>query len=732
LRSSAEEKGFKKMKENVEIWRDVSGIPHIEALNETDMYWGQGYVHATDRGMQILLMRILGQGRVCEFLDSSEDSLKIDTFFRKMNWAGKTEGQIEKLSAQEKSYLDSYTAGINAAFSKKIPWEFKLLGYKPEEWTGYDCIMISRMIGYLTLAQSQAEMEKLFLEMVQANVSQKKLEELFPGILGELDIELLKKVKLSERIVPPELLWGIGAPRMMASNNWVVSGKKTASGRPILANDPHLEANRLPNVWSEMVLKTKERYMMGGTMPGCPGLLVGRTPDLAWGATYSFADAIDSWIEKCKDGKYYREDKNQWIPFQERKEIIKRKKKEQVEIIFYENNHGTLEGDPSLEGYYLATEWAANESGAESLSGIFELWNAKSVEHGMNALGKLEASMNFVFADSNGDIGYQMTGKIPVRRKGISGFVPLPGWKKENDWLGFLKIKELPRIKNPKEGFFKTANQNLNKYGKSDPINIPMDDYRADRISNLLTAQNSLTIVDMKTMHYDVYSLQAEYFMKILQPLLPDTEQGKMLKDWNRKYSADSKGAFLFELFYTELYKEVFGKADIGEQVIDFLKTESGIFVDFYKNFDRILLAEKSAWFNRRSRNEIFKTAAERALSVEAKEWQDVQKFFMTNILFNGKLPAFLGFDRGPVVAIGNRATIHQGQIYRSGGRDTTFLPSLRIITDFASDDMYTNLIGGPSDRRFSKWYCSDLENWVLGKYKKISPDSDQEKLEFK
>ena len=146
------------MKENLKIWRDKNGIPHVEALNEADMYWGQGYVHATDRGMQILLMRILGQGRVSELLDSSEESLKIDTFFRKMNWAGKTSEQIEKLSTQEKIYLDSYTEGINAAFLKKVPWEFKLLGYKPERWTGFDCIMISRMIGYLTLAQSQAEM----------------------------------------------------------------------------------------------------------------------------------------------------------------------------------------------------------------------------------------------------------------------------------------------------------------------------------------------------------------------------------------------------------------------------------------------------------------------------------------------------------------------------------------------------------------------------------------------
>ncbi|OQX94737.1 hypothetical protein B6I21_09055, partial [candidate division KSB1 bacterium 4572_119] len=158
---------------------------------------------------------------------------------------------------------------------------------------------------------------------------------------------------------------------------------------------------------------------------------------------------------------------------------------------------------------------------------------------------------------------------------------------------------------------------------------------------------------------------------------------------------------------------------------------ECGTFIDFYENFDRILLSKKSSWFGGRTREEIYKTVAEQALDVKPKAWKEVQKFTLTNILFSGKLPRFLGFDRGPVVGIGNRATIHQGQIYRNAGRDTTFMPSYRIVTDLVGDELYTNISGGPSDRRFSKWYCSDLKNWGLGKYKTISPDSDQEKIKF-
>ncbi len=717
------------MKKNIQIWRDKNGIPHVESDNVTDLFYGQGYVHATDRGMQILLMRILGKGRVAEILDPSNDSVEIDKFFRKMNWAGNLSEQVNQLERKEKEYLFSYCDGINEVFSRKIPWEYKLMGYKPEKWIPEDCLMISRMIGYLTLAQSQSEMERLFVELVQANVSKEKLDELFPNILGELDIDLLKKVTLNDRIVPSKL-WGKAIPRMMASNNWVISGSKTVSGRPIVANDPHLEVNRLPNVWCEVVLKSKDRFLLGGSMPGFPGVLTGRNNNVAWGVTYAFVDAVDSWVEECQEGKYLREDK--WLDFTQRKEIIKQKKKKDTEIIFYENNHGVLDGNPFEEGYYLTTKWAASESGAISLSAVLKMWDCKTVEEGMNTFGKTETGWSFVFADSNDDIGFQMSGNVPKRRKGISGFVPLPGWKKENDWQGLLDIKELPRCINPEQGFFATSNHNLNYLGTANPINMPMGSYRVDRINDILKNGNKFTIDDTFKMHFDVYSLQAEYFMKILKPLLPDTEQGKILRNWDLKYTLDSKGAFLFEEIYRELYKEVFGKNGFNETVIDYLGNETGTFIDFYDNFDKILLKDKSVWFGEKTRDELYKKVIHRTIDVTPKKWGTVHKFTMTNILLGEKTPNFMGFNKGPIEVIGGRATIHQGQIYQSAGRTTTFFPSYRTVTEIGNDDFYSVLAGGPSDRRFSKWYCSDLKNWISGKYKIVSQDKNSEKKPFK
>ncbi|MGH7597569.1 MAG: penicillin acylase family protein, partial [bacterium] len=426
------------------IRRDEHGVPHVEASDEAGLYYGMGYCHAMDRGMQMLLMRILGQGRGSEFLEASDEMLAIDTFFRRMNWAGGTAPEIDKLTLEAKKFSLAYCDGANAALAKKIPWELKLLGYRAEPWKIEDIILLARMVGYLTLAQSQAEIERLFIEMVQAGVSREKLDELFPEILGGLDIELLKKVKLSERIVPTGVKWNHIVPTMVASNNWVISGTKTASGKPILANDPHLETNRLPNVWYELVLKSHGRYFIGVTMPGLPGILIGRNPDVAWGATYTFMDAVDSWIEHCKDGKFLQ-DKNQWMEFRQRKEIIKRKKKPPVEITFFENEHGVLEGNPLEEGYYLTTRWVPSTFGAASLNSAFKMWHAASVEEGMNHLGRLESAFNWVLADRHGNIGYQMSGLMPKRRAGLSGFVPQPGWKKENDWQGFVDHKDLPR-----------------------------------------------------------------------------------------------------------------------------------------------------------------------------------------------------------------------------------------------------------------------------------------------
>jgi penicillin amidase len=723
------------MKDKVELWRDEYGVPHVRAEDLASLYWGFGYVHGRDRGLQLLFMRILGQGRVSELLDPGESSLVIDLFFRRMNWSGRMEGQERSISEQSRRLVEAYCAGINRALEERFPWELRLLGVRPEPWRLEDSLLLSRMTGYLTLAQTQAEVERLLVEMVQAGVPRVRLDELFPGILAGLDEELLRQVALQERMVPSDLLWGSGAPAFTASNSWVVAASRSASGRAVMCNDTHLETNRLPNIWSEVVLETSGRWAAAATMPGLPALIVARTPDLAWGATYPFMDAVDSWIERCRQGEFYREGEG-WMPFQERRESILRKGKAAVETVFYENEHGVLDGDPRREGLYLSTRWASAASGGPSLDAAAGMWEAGGVAQGMELLGRLETAWSWVLADREGNIGFQMSGLLPRRRPGVSGFVPLPGWDRGNDWQGFVDPHELPRALNPEEGFFITANHDQNEYGRVAAVNICKGPYRAERIRELLAAGGRLDAEAMRAIQLDLYSTQAARFMQIMRPLLPDTAGGRLLREWDGRYDPQSRGATLFERVYGELYLEVFGKQGLGEAVMRHLKRETGIFVDYYINFDRVLLSQSSAWFGGENRGALYRRALQRALgsaevpggaggraaSGAVRRWGREQRVVLSHILFGGKLPRFLGFDRGPIVLPGGRATVSQGQIYRSGGRTTTFAPSLRAITDFAEDSILLSISGGPSDRRFSRWYCSDLKRWQAGRHKRLRP----------
>jgi penicillin amidase len=231
-------------------------------------------------------------------------------------------------------------------------------------------------------------------------------------------------------------------------------------------------------------------------------------------------------------------------------------------------------------------------------------------------------------------------------------------------------------------------------------------------------------------MQFDVRSLQAEAFMAVLRPLLPDTPQGRRLAEWDCRYDTDSTGAFLFEEFYWRLVKDVFG-ATLGAAVIEYLAHDTAVFTCFYDRFDRLLLAERSAWFGGQPREEWFRSAARSALDVEPRPWGESRRYALKHLLFGGKLPRWLGFDRGPVPGLGGRATVHQGQTVRTARRETAYVPSYRIVADLATDELYTNLEGGPSDRRFSRWYCSGLADWLARRYKTLAPNAHQERRPF-
>lgn len=703
----------------IKIQRIEGGIPEIKAGNEKDLFFGLGYCHAYDRGIQMMVMKTLGSGRAAELLKGSNEMVEIDRFFRSTGWQYNVQSELEKFTVEELEKLQAYCDGANECFQKRKPWELsKLLGFKGFKWSIEDMVLLSRMIGYLTLAQAQGEIEHLFIELVQKGVSKELLNELFPDILGDYDEELLKKIHLVDNIIPEAVKQSKIVDPMMASNNWVINGAKSQSGAPILVNDPHLEINRLPSVWYEVRLNKNGNISHGMTMPGICGLLIGANGNLAWGTTYAFMDAIDSWIEHCKDESYLKDGK--WIPFKKREEVIKVKGKQAQKVTFYENEHGVLQGEPIEEGYYLSSRWSGQDGGATSIKNGLLMFSRSSVEEGMECLGKFEMAFNWVLADQEGNIGYQMSGLLPKRKEGVSGFAPLVGWDSTYDWNGYYPHTDLPSELNPKGGVIATANEKITMSGKAQTQTIAMGDYRSKRIKQLLAENLKLNEEDMKNMHYDVYSIQAELFMDYIRPLLPDTSNGICLKEWDLCYDIDSKGAFLFEQVYRSLYAIVFGTV-IGKTDQQFLQNETGVFVDFYENFDKILLKESSAWYGEKTKREIYEEAIHIGLEGKAEKWGEVNQFSLKNILLGEAFPDFFGFNKGPFALPGGRATILQGQVYRANNRNTTFAPSCRMIVNFGENTIYTNYSGGVSDRRFSKFYNNDFQNWNSKNYRKYS-----------
>lgn len=707
---------------SIEIKRNEHGIPEITAFSYRDAAYALGWVHANDRQLQIMITRIILEGKASEKIAASPELIEMDKFMKSLDLYPDIAEQKKLLERDVRESAEDYSAGINSYMEEAgRVFELKLLKCVIDPWKIEDSMMLAKVFSYFGLTDVQGNMEKLIVQMIQNGIDEKRIKELFPYLTDKIDYDLYKKVKLAPPLVPGAVQWLSKIPRFTGSNNWAVSGKLTESGMPILCGDPHLEVNRMPAIWHEVVIHLPEDTIIGFALPGTPSVIIGRNRNLAFSPTYSFMDMIDFRIEECRDGKYRRG--NTWHHFDVKEEIIRTKKGEEIKIRIYENELGILEGDPAVDGFYLIRQWSAGrECGAQELNVIHNIMKSKTVREGMKHYRDLDAaSFNFVMADTGGNIGYQMSGRFFNRPSGVSGLLPLPAWDKKYNSRGYVSKNRLPSLYNPKEGMIVTANQDLNHLGTSNPINLAMAPYRAERIEQMLKMKKKVGIEYMKEIHYDLYSIQAEKMMKIIHPLLNDSEKESILKNWDFRYKSDSKAASIFENIYSSMLETVFGDFGFGREAEKYLFTETSIFNDYFGNFDNILLNKKSCWFKFGSRDDLLRTVIAEGLKKKSAEYGKTRKIYFKHLLFADKLPSFLGLDYGPVVLPGGRSTITQGQIFRSSGHTTTFSPSCRIIADMSDKSLLTNTTGGNCDRPFTKWYGNNNNGWLNGIYKKLS-----------
>ncbi len=715
---------------DIRLRRIAGGVLEIRGMDDLDFAAGLGFGHACDRALQLLFTRLAGQGRLSECLEDNDETLRIDIFMRERGFARYAAMETVEMIPETRSWVEAYAEGVNCGLQAcGTPLEFRLVGYRPEPWQPADTFTTAKLVSYLGLAEAQEDAEKFIVQAIASGVPFEPLRQLFSPWLDGIDdslVELLKRVRVEQPLLPPQVRRETPLPSLMSSNNWAVSAWRSASGAPLQCNDPHLECNRLPSIWYEVAAQLKDDFRIGITMPGMPGLIMGRTRALSMGFTYGFMDMVDHFIEEVHDGRFRRG--AGWAEFQLRTEKIRRKSQMPAEITVRENLHGVLEADSRSrwlqDGLYLCRAYSNHRGGvASSLEAIRRLPLAGTVEEAVEALHGFTNSFNYVIADRRGNIAYRQTGRLPRRRH--SGLLPVSGWDEANDWDGFVDDRDLTSFCNPPEGFIATANDDTDRPGHPKTINLCMGSYRLERIRHLLGGNRLLTVDDMKRIQTDLFSPQAECLMARLRPLLPDTPAARVLAQWDLRYERVSRGATIFEEVLQALLEAVFGENVFGHRMWRSLRDETSVLHIYHHLFDGILLGPDSpCFFGTDGQDALYRRVLVRVLSginpATVRPWGTVQRFTMRNLLFGGRLPRLLGFDYGPVSLEGGRATIVQCGILHSHGREAGIYPSYRYITDLAAESVYSALAGGPSDRRFSGLYTTDVDNWLHGRYKKV------------
>jgi penicillin amidase len=708
--------------------RDQHGVPHVEAATWLDAVYGLGYLHALDRGTQLLFARSVASGRAAEEISDSPELVETDRFFRRIALYRNLDIEATALPVAVSDQLESYCEGVNdglAAVGRTLAmWA---TGYAQTPWDTPAVMLIGQLLAFGGLAVSQMQNERLLLDLIHAGVSEEGLRELFSPRLDDVDFEMLRQVRISSKLSDEALELLIDLPRLAGSNAWAVSPQRSKTGGALLAADPHLEVNRLPAIWYEVVLRWGDSYAMGASLPGCPLLAVARTNRLAWGVTYMKGDTVDYFIEDCRRGGetgwQYRRGKA-WRDFDLREERIGRKGGETQVLQVYENAQGTLESDPEQRGfgYHLSLAWTGTQAGAGRAIGTWlDVIQADTVAEAMDVVRECsQPTLCWVFADRRGHIGMQSCGRFPLRGGGYNGLTPIPAWDPQNHWRGWVSKKLLPRIYDPPEGYLATANEEINPPGGPLLVTQTLSDYRVRRILERLAELPTATVEDMCDIQYDLLSVQARDLLKVFLPNLLEGEIKDRLAAWDFRYDVDSREATLFQRLYRNVLAELFGhQQGIGFRRILYLVSRAGFSAMVLAAIDRAVTGDGEHWLHGRDKGAVIRRAAEHISMDEISPWSEINNFHFTDRFFGShQVGRILGFNSRRYPMPGCHATPFQGHVMQTATRESTFAPSYHFVTDLSSDEVHTNLPGGPSENRFSRYYNIDVAPWFAGEYK--------------
>lgn len=606
----------------VTVYRDEWGVPHIEAATSLDLYMAQGYVTAQDRLWQMDVTRRAAAGRLSEVMGASQ--INTDKFLRTLMLRRSAERTIDALSPSAIAALEAYAAGVNAFIAEasangRLPVEFTILGYEPEPWSIVDTASVGKMMAYDLGGNFRAEVFRYQLRQAVGDELTREVMPTYPedGITIMRSNAAAKKVSSMDPYLPPAgkgldlsglLATAIYPDEHLGSNNWVVSGKLTQSGKPLLANDPHLGIS-LPAVWYQshlMVTSDKERLnVIGATFPGAPGVVIGHNEKVAWGVTNTGPDVQDLFIEKRNpDNPYQFEYMGKWEDALVYRDPIKVKGQADLPFEVVVTRHGPIVSEVvgSAEDRpqeALALKWTAHIPSTEP-EAILRLNRAGSWEEFREALKAFWVpTQNFVFASVDGTIAYRAGGIVPVRAKG-DGLMPVPGWDGEHEWTGYIPFDQMPEVVNPDAGYIVTANNKVIDDGYPHFLSYTWaEPYRATRIAELIQGKAGLTADDMQAMQTDFANLRARAMLPQLLPLLRKadlnaTEQAALtlLEKWDHVDSADQGAPLLFHLWWQQLDRHLYA-AKMGEDLYSRM-SDKGNLTDAM--VQRALTGDETSW----------------------------------------------------------------------------------------------------------------------------------------
>ena len=750
------------LQEKVKVFWGPYGIPHLFAANEHDLFVAQGYIHAQERLWQMDLSRHFLSGRLSEIIGEKfipwkelsihardKSTTDLDYFIRLIGTRRSACASLQLLPQEIIDRLLAYSEGVNhyiETHQKSLPVEFRLLRYRPEPWCPEDSLTIGKGFAFL-LSTS------LFTRLTMSAISDKlkgqetKLKSLFPTYpTGETTITRSASNSVHGILgflsgTFQEINWTVAG---QGSNNWVIAPWRSSTGKAILCNDPHLRL-ALPAFWYLMHLKAShpsneadDFEVWGSSIPGSPYIQIGHNRWIAWGVTAAVCDDADLYREKIhpqESNRYLVND--QWEKMELIKEKIRIRGGKEINKTIRVTRHGPVISDFIRDGVAteaLALKWTAHDPNKE-LCALHGTNRARNWNEFLDSLShQVAPTLNYVYADTQGNIGYSLAGRVPIRPRPCS-LLPLPGWDQDFDWQGYIPFKELPRIYNPPEGVIATANNriadNSYPYHLSDLFDAP---YRIQRIKGLLTSKERLSLEDMAQFQNDTVSIQGKEIIGLLKAdFEKSTDNDTSLKEsvdrlirWDGSCSEKSPEAALFHLFYHRLKTNLL-TPDLGQELY-FAYNE--IFNQSLTPIDQILQDPRSEWFAACSRQALVEKSLRETreelvtvfgTDIDQWSWGKIHTLTLRHPMDRSKILASL-FSIGPFSSPGDGVTINMGFYRHSNPFRQVVGPSLRMIIDLGDWNRSRFVLpSGQSGHLFSPHYRDQTELWRTGNYIRLS-----------